>query len=143
MANLFATSFLCEQAGLLRRACQCRRLCRVVDSVGVVADVQRCRFSSACGSCRRRKRHSQRTALARRQRRPAVAAHAELGPVRAADRHIPNGERRQPRGLPLAGIQRLLCAWAADGIIQPERSAILVENIPGLIATGVDSPPSD
>lgn len=31
-------------------------------------------------------------------------------------------------------VSRLLCDWAAQRIIQPERSAILVENLPGLIA---------
>ena len=31
-------------------------------------------------------------------------------------------------------ISRLLCDWAAQRIIQPERTAILVENLPGLIA---------
>lgn len=31
-------------------------------------------------------------------------------------------------------VSRLLCDWAAQGIIQPERTAILVENLPGLIA---------
>jgi CRP-like cAMP-binding protein len=31
-------------------------------------------------------------------------------------------------------VSRLLCDWAAQRIIQPERTAILVENLPGLIA---------
>ena len=34
-------------------------------------------------------------------------------------------------------VSRLLCDWAAQGIIQPERSAILVENLPGLIAVAM------
>ena len=36
-------------------------------------------------------------------------------------------------GTTLSTVSRLLCNWAAEGIIQPERSAILVENLPGLI----------
>jgi CRP-like cAMP-binding protein len=36
-------------------------------------------------------------------------------------------------GTTLSTVSRLLCYWAAEGIIQPERSAILVENLPGLI----------
>jgi CRP/FNR family transcriptional regulator, nitrogen oxide reductase regulator len=36
-------------------------------------------------------------------------------------------------GTTLCTVSRLLCNWAAEGIIQPERSAILVENLPGLI----------
>ena len=36
-------------------------------------------------------------------------------------------------GTTLSTVSRLLCNWAAEGIIQPERSAILVENVPGLI----------
>lgn len=44
-------------------------------------------------------------------------------------------------GTTLSTVSRLLCNWAAEGIIQPERSAILVENLPGLIdvANGGDS----
>ena len=37
-------------------------------------------------------------------------------------------------GTTLFTVSRLLCDWASQGIIQPERSAILAENIPGLIA---------
>ena len=36
-------------------------------------------------------------------------------------------------GTTLSTVSRLLCNWAAEGIIQPERNAILVENLPGLI----------
>ena len=36
-------------------------------------------------------------------------------------------------GTTLHTVSRLLCSWAAEGIIQPERSAILVENLAGLI----------
>lgn len=31
-------------------------------------------------------------------------------------------------------VSRLLCDWAAQRIIQPARTAILVENVPGLVA---------
>jgi CRP-like cAMP-binding protein len=37
-------------------------------------------------------------------------------------------------GTTLCTVSRLLCNWAAEGIIQPERSAILVENLPGLLS---------
>jgi CRP-like cAMP-binding protein len=36
-------------------------------------------------------------------------------------------------GTTLSTVSRLLCNWAAEGVIQPERSAILMENLPGLI----------
>src|ERR1700687_2361038 len=42
-------------------------------------------------------------------------------------------ELAQMAGTTLCTVSRLLCNWAAEGIIQPERSAILVENLPGLI----------
>jgi len=42
-------------------------------------------------------------------------------------------ELAQMAGTTLYTVSRLLCNWAAEGIIQPERSAILVENLPGLI----------
>ncbi len=34
-------------------------------------------------------------------------------------------------------VSRLLCDWASQRIIQPERSAILAENLPGLIAIAI------
>jgi CRP/FNR family transcriptional regulator, nitrogen oxide reductase regulator len=43
-------------------------------------------------------------------------------------------ELAQMAGTTMFTVSRLLCDWAARGIIQPERSAILAENIPGLIA---------
>jgi CRP-like cAMP-binding protein len=50
-------------------------------------------------------------------------------------------ELAQMAGTTLYTVSRLLCNWAAEGIIQPERSAIRVENLAGLIhvATGVPS----
>jgi len=42
-------------------------------------------------------------------------------------------ELAQMAGTTLYTVSRLLCSWAAERIIQPERSAILVENLPGLI----------
>ncbi len=50
-------------------------------------------------------------------------------------------ELAQMAGTTLYTVSRLLCSWAAERIIQPERSAILVENLPGLIhvATRVSS----
>lgn len=36
-------------------------------------------------------------------------------------------------------VSRLLCDWAAQGIIQPERTAILVENLPGLLAIAMQA----
>jgi CRP-like cAMP-binding protein len=40
----------------------------------------------------------------------------------------------QMAGTTQSTVSRLLCDWAAQRIIQPERTAILVENLPGLIA---------
>lgn len=37
-------------------------------------------------------------------------------------------------------VSRLLCDWAAQRIIQPGRTAILVENLPGLIAIAMQIP---
>jgi CRP-like cAMP-binding protein len=42
-------------------------------------------------------------------------------------------ELAQMAGTTLSTVSRLRCKWAAEGIIQPERSAILAENLPGLI----------
>ena len=42
-------------------------------------------------------------------------------------------ELAQMAGTTLYTVSRLLCNWAAEGIIQPERSAIRVENLAGLI----------
>jgi len=42
-------------------------------------------------------------------------------------------ELAQMAGTTLCTVSRLLCNWAAEGIIQPERRAILMENLPGLI----------
>jgi CRP-like cAMP-binding protein len=42
-------------------------------------------------------------------------------------------ELAQMAGTTLYTVSRLLCSWAAEGIIQPERSAIRVQNLPGLI----------
>jgi len=42
-------------------------------------------------------------------------------------------ELAQLAGTTLYTVSRLLCNWAAEGIIQPERSAIRVQNLPGLI----------
>jgi CRP/FNR family transcriptional regulator, nitrogen oxide reductase regulator len=43
-------------------------------------------------------------------------------------------ELAQMAGTTLFTVSRLLCEWAAQGIIRPERNAILFENLPGLIA---------
>ena len=40
-------------------------------------------------------------------------------------------------GTTLFTVSRLLCEWAAQGIIRPERSAILFENLAGLIAVAM------
>jgi CRP-like cAMP-binding protein len=50
-------------------------------------------------------------------------------------------ELAQMAGTTLYTVSRLLCRWAAEGIIQPERSAILVENLPGLIHVATQVPP--
>lgn len=46
-------------------------------------------------------------------------------------------ELAQMAGTTLFTVSRLLCEWAAQGIIRPERSAILFENLPGLIAVAM------
>lgn len=46
-------------------------------------------------------------------------------------------ELAQMAATTLFTVSRLLCEWAAQGIIRPERSAILVENIPGLMAVAM------
>lgn len=50
-------------------------------------------------------------------------------------------ELAQMAGTTLYTVSRLLCSWAAERIIQPERSAILVENLPGLIHIATQVPP--
>ncbi|HKV82218.1 MAG TPA: Crp/Fnr family transcriptional regulator [Candidatus Sulfotelmatobacter sp.] len=49
-------------------------------------------------------------------------------------------ELAQMAGTTLYTVSRLLCSWAAERIIQPERSAILVENLPGLIHVATQVP---
>jgi CRP-like cAMP-binding protein len=51
-------------------------------------------------------------------------------------------ELAQLAGTTLYTVSRLLCNWAAEGIIQPERSAILAENLPGLIHIATQLPSS-
>jgi len=46
-------------------------------------------------------------------------------------------ELAQMAGTTLFTVSRLLCEWASEGIIRPERSAILFENLPGLIAVAM------
>jgi CRP/FNR family transcriptional regulator, nitrogen oxide reductase regulator len=46
-------------------------------------------------------------------------------------------ELAQMAGTTLFTVSRLLCDWASQGIIRPERSAVLVENLPGLIAVAM------
>lgn len=46
-------------------------------------------------------------------------------------------ELAQMAGTTLFTVSRLLCEWASQGIIRPERSAILFENLPGLIAVAM------
>lgn len=46
-------------------------------------------------------------------------------------------ELAQMAGTTLFSVSRLLCEWASQGIIRPERSAILFENLPGLIAVAM------
>lgn len=50
-------------------------------------------------------------------------------------------ELAQMAGTTQFTVSRLLCDWAAQRIIQPERTAILIQNLPGLIAvaTEIDS----
>ena len=52
-------------------------------------------------------------------------------------------ELAQLAGTTLYTVSRLLCSWAAEGIIQPERNAIRVENLPGLIHVATRLPSSD
>jgi CRP-like cAMP-binding protein len=52
-------------------------------------------------------------------------------------------ELAQMAGTTLYTVSRVLCNWAAEGIIQPERSAIRVENLPGLIHVATGGPSSD
>jgi CRP/FNR family transcriptional regulator, nitrogen oxide reductase regulator len=46
-------------------------------------------------------------------------------------------ELAQMAGTTLFTVSRLLCEWASQGIIRPERNAILSENLPGLIAVAM------
>jgi CRP/FNR family transcriptional regulator, nitrogen oxide reductase regulator len=46
-------------------------------------------------------------------------------------------ELAQMAGTTLFTVSRLLCEWASQGIIRPERNAILCENLPGLIAVAM------
>ena len=46
-------------------------------------------------------------------------------------------ELAQMAGTTLFTVSRLLCEWASQGIIRPERNAILFENLPGLIAVAM------
>jgi CRP-like cAMP-binding protein len=46
-------------------------------------------------------------------------------------------ELAQMAGTTLFTVSRLLCEWASQGIIRPERSAILFENLAGLIAVAM------
>jgi CRP-like cAMP-binding protein len=46
-------------------------------------------------------------------------------------------ELAQMAGTTLFTVSRLLCEWASQGIIRPERSAILFENLPGLMAVAM------
>jgi hypothetical protein len=41
-------------------------------------------------------------------------------------------------GTTLFTVSRILCAWAERGIIEPERKAIIIESLPGLIAISDD-----
>ena len=50
-------------------------------------------------------------------------------------------ELAQMAGTTLHTVSRLLCSWAAERIIQPERSAILVENLPGLLHVATQGTP--
>jgi CRP/FNR family transcriptional regulator, nitrogen oxide reductase regulator len=50
-------------------------------------------------------------------------------------------ELAQMAGTTLFTVSRLLCEWASQGIIRPERSAILFENLPGLIAVAMQDTP--
>lgn len=46
-------------------------------------------------------------------------------------------ELAQMAGTTLFTVSRLLCEWASEGIIRPERNAILCDNLPGLIAVAM------
>ena len=59
------------------------------------------------------------------------------GSVRASLIDLTGEDLAQIVGTTQFTVSRLLCDWAAKGIIQPERSAILVENFPGLIAVAM------
>jgi CRP-like cAMP-binding protein len=52
-------------------------------------------------------------------------------------------ELAQMAGTTLYTVSRLLCSWAAEGIVQPERSAIRVENLAGLIHVATRMSSSD
>lgn len=56
------------------------------------------------------------------------------GSARGAWIDLTGEDLAQMAGTTQFTISRLLCDWAAQRIIQPERTAILVENLPGLIA---------
>jgi CRP-like cAMP-binding protein len=56
------------------------------------------------------------------------------GSARAAGIDLTGEDLAQMAGTTQGTVSRLLCDWAAQRIIQPERSAILAENLPGLIA---------
>jgi len=56
------------------------------------------------------------------------------GSVASAPVELSCEELAQMAGTTLFTVSRLLCEWAAQGIIRPERNAILFENLPGLIA---------
>jgi CRP-like cAMP-binding protein len=56
------------------------------------------------------------------------------GSVRGPGIDLTGEDLAQMAGTTQGTVSRLLCDWAAQRIIQPERTAILVENLPGLIA---------
>jgi len=56
------------------------------------------------------------------------------GSARGPGKDLTGEDLAQMAGTTQFTVSRLLCDWAAQRIIQPESTAILVENLPGLIA---------
>lgn len=48
-------------------------------------------------------------------------------------------ELAQMTGTTLFTVSRILCTWAERGIIEPERKAIIIENLPGLVAVAAQN----
>ena len=64
----------------------------------------------------------------------------ESGPVHNYSIDFSQEEVAQMTGTTLFTVSRVLCEWASQGIVQPERKTIVVESLPGLVALAQGSP---